>query len=231
MMTRKGRSRTAAGHASDTSAPPAAEGNHDMETEVATGGGGGGGNDEPEQAHGHHGAKTTPSSQGHADAATSPSALPISTPMPAVADVVPPRRPAMGSKTTPRRSPHGGAGATSRHGTSSSSSSEMKRHGQARRRTKKPTETFNTYIYRVLKQVHPDMGISQKSMSIMNAFVHDIFERIAREASRLTSYNKLQTISSREIQTSVRLTLPGELAKHAISEGTKAVSKFRSSTQ
>ncbi|KAI4294013.1 hypothetical protein K525DRAFT_213708, partial [Schizophyllum commune Loenen D] len=34
-------------------------------------------------------------------------------------------------------------------------------------------------------------------------------------------------ISSREIQTSVRLILPGELAKHAISEGTKSVTKVR----
>jgi histone H2B len=48
-------------------------------------------------------------------------------------------------------------------------------------------------------------------------------ERIASEASRLTQYNKRQTISSREIQTAVRLLLPGELAKHAVSEGTKAV--------
>jgi hypothetical protein len=48
-------------------------------------------------------------------------------------------------------------------------------------------------------------------------------ERIAGEASRLTQYNKRQTISSREIQTAVRLLLPGELAKHAVSEGTKAV--------
>ncbi len=48
-------------------------------------------------------------------------------------------------------------------------------------------------------------------------------ERIAAEASRLAHYNKRQTISSREIQTAVRLLLPGELAKHAVSEGTKAV--------
>lgn len=48
-------------------------------------------------------------------------------------------------------------------------------------------------------------------------------ERIAAEASRLAQYNKRQTISSREIQTAVRLLLPGELAKHAVSEGTKAV--------
>ena len=39
-------------------------------------------------------------------------------------------------------------------------------------------------------------------------------------------YNKKQTLSSREIQTAVRLLLPGELAKHAVSEGTKAVTKF-----
>jgi len=78
-------------------------------------------------------------------------------------------------------------------------------------------------------------------MAILNSFVNDIFERIATEASsmfrfanlygkdlvlfnaELAAYSKKSTISSREIQTSVRLILPGELAKHAISEGTKSV--------
>jgi histone H2B len=95
-------------------------------------------------------------------------------------------------------------------------------------RKKKRTESFNTYIYKVLKQVHPDTGISNKAMSIMNSFVNDIFERVAEEASRLAGYNKRSTISSREIQTAVRLILPGELAKHAVSEGTKAVTKYQS---
>ncbi|KAI3353012.1 hypothetical protein L3Q82_019591 [Scortum barcoo] len=66
-------------------------------------------------------------------------------------------------------------------------------------------------------------------MGIMNSFVSDIFERIAGEASRLAHYNKRSTITSREIQTAVRLLLPGELAKHAVSEGTKAVTKYTSS--
>lgn len=96
-----------------------------------------------------------------------------------------------------------------------------------RRRTRK--ESYGGYIYRVLKQVHPDVGISSKAMSIMNSFVNDIFDRIANEASRLSIQNKRKTISSREIQTSVRLLLPGELAKHAVSEGTKAVTKYTSS--
>ncbi|CAG2104085.1 unnamed protein product, partial [Medioppia subpectinata] len=55
----------------------------------------------------------------------------------------------------------------------------------------------------------PDTGISSKAMSIRNSFVNDIFERIANEASRLAHYNKRSTITSREIQTAVRLLLPG----------------------
>eukprot|EP00164_Ancoracysta_twista_P005895 GFYU01008111.1.p1 GENE.GFYU01008111.1~~GFYU01008111.1.p1 ORF type:complete len:120 (+),score=59.26 GFYU01008111.1:2-361(+) len=97
-----------------------------------------------------------------------------------------------------------------------------------KKRKKARKETYSIYIYKVLKQVHPDTGISNKAMSIMNSFINDIFERIAGEASRLTRYNKKSTISSREIQTSVRLALPGELAKHAVSEGTKAVTKYTS---
>ena len=94
--------------------------------------------------------------------------------------------------------------------------------------TKKGVESYKLYIFKVLKQVHPDTGISSKAMSIMNSFVNDVFERIANEASRLAKYNKKSTISSREIQTAVRLLLPGELAKHAVSEGTKAVTKYTS---
>lgn len=107
-------------------------------------------------------------------------------------------------------------------------SQKTARTGDKKRR-KSRKETYSVYIYRVLKQVHPDTGISSKAMSIMNSFVNDVFERIAAEASRLAHYNKRSTISSREIQTAVRLILPGELAKHAVSEGTKAVTKYTSS--
>ncbi|KAF4359375.1 hypothetical protein F8388_009837 [Cannabis sativa] len=91
-----------------------------------------------------------------------------------------------------------------------------------KKRTKKSVETYKIYIFKVLKQVHPDVGISSKAMGIMNSFINDIFEKLAQEASRLARYNKKPTITSREIQTAVRLVLPGELAKHAVSEGTKA---------
>ncbi|KAF6214310.1 hypothetical protein GE061_009050 [Apolygus lucorum] len=113
----------------------------------------------------------------------------------------------------------------------------MKKAGKAqknitkgdKKKKRRRKESYAIYIYKVLKQVHPDTGISSKAMSIMNSFVNDIFERIAAEASRLSHYNKRSTITSREIQTAVRLLLPGELAKHAVSEGTKAVTKYTSS--
>ncbi|XP_002156085.3 late histone H2B.L4-like [Hydra vulgaris] len=95
-------------------------------------------------------------------------------------------------------------------------------------RKKKRRESYAVYIYNVLKQVHPDVGVSSKAMTIMNTFVNDIFERIASEASRLSNQSRKSTISSREIQTAVRLILPGELAKHAVNEGTKCVTKYAS---
>ena len=95
----------------------------------------------------------------------------------------------------------------------------------AKRRVKRK-ETYSTYIYRVLRQVHPDTGVSSKAMGIMNSFVNDIFERIATESGRLVRYSGRSTLSSREVRTAIRLILPGELAKHAVSEGTKAVTKF-----
>ncbi|KAM7264147.1 hypothetical protein ACFE04_001830 [Oxalis oulophora] len=98
-----------------------------------------------------------------------------------------------------------------------------------KKKAKKSIETYKIYIFKVLKQVHPDIGISSKAMGIMNSFINDIFEKLAQESSRLARYNKKPTITSREIQTAVRLVLPGELAKHAVSEGTKAVTKFTSS--
>ena len=83
----------------------------------------------------------------------------------------------------------------------------------------------------MLKQVHPETGISKKAMSIMNSFVNDTFDRMANEAVRLARYTKKSTLTSREVQTAIRLLLPGELAKHAVSEGTKAVTKYNTSSQ
>jgi histone H2B len=67
--------------------------------------------------------------------------------------------------------------------------------------------------------VHPDTGISQKAMVIMGDSIWFLFKNITKTAEELTMIQGKNTITSREIQTAVRLILPGELAKHAVSEG------------
>ena len=102
----------------------------------------------------------------------------------------------------------------------------QKKDGKKRKRSRK--ESYSVYMYKMLKQVHPDTGISSKAMGIMNSCIN-IFECISGEALRLAHYNKHSTITSREMQTTVRLLLPGELTKHTVSKGTKAVIKYTSS--
>ena len=94
------------------------------------------------------------------------------------------------------------------------------------RRHKKRVETFNLYIFKVLKQVHPHVGMSKRAMSVMNSFVSDTFDKIATEAGRLVAYNKRSTMDARAVQAAIKLVLPGELAKHAQSEADKAVQKY-----
>jgi histone H2B len=88
------------------------------------------------------------------------------------------------------------------------------------------TRNWSTYLHRTLKAIHPDTGISKKSMAIMNSFVDDLFERIMKEAALLARMNHRHTLTTREIQTAVRLVLPGELAHHAVSEGVKAYTRL-----
>lgn len=56
-------------------------------------------------------------------------------------------------------------------------------------------------VCRVLKEVHPDVGISKQAMQVMNAFAGDMFDKIMKEATKLTQVSKKATLSSREIQT------------------------------
>jgi len=85
---------------------------------------------------------------------------------------------------------------------------------------------YSTYISRVLKgATKSKVTLSGKSMKIINSLVVDFFDRLATEAAALARSNKKRTLGSREVQTAVRLTLPSELAKHAMAEGTRAVAK------
>ena len=90
---------------------------------------------------------------------------------------------------------------------------------------KKNFDSYALYISRVLKSVFPNMGITFPSITIMDCFVRDIFERIAPEAASLARNSGKTTISVREIETATKLILKGDLNKHAVSEGQSAVKR------
>lgn len=63
-------------------------------------------------------------------------------------------------------------------------------------------------------------------MSVVDSMIKEIMGKLIAEATELAQINSRATLSAREIQAAVRLCLPGDLMKHAVSEGTKAVTKF-----
>jgi histone H3/H4 len=91
----------------------------------------------------------------------------------------------------------------------------------------KARNELHTSIMRVLKQVHPDTSMLRIASQILCDQLRELFLRLIDQCQLLTScVDQKRTISSRTVQTAVRLVLVGELTKHAISEGTKAVTKF-----
>ena len=94
------------------------------------------------------------------------------------------------------------------------------------KKSRKPKRSYSTYISKVLKGASKTkLTLSSKSMKILNSLVSDFFDRLAVEAASLARSTGKRTLGSREMQTAVRLTLPAELAKHAMAEGTRAVAK------
>lgn len=96
------------------------------------------------------------------------------------------------------------------------------------RKAKKNFKSFSLYIYKVLKTISGDTGISQKGMKVVNSLVVDLFEQIALESSKLVRYNNKRTLSSTDVQAAVKLLLTDDLAQHANMEAGKALQKFNS---
>ena len=86
--------------------------------------------------------------------------------------------------------------------------------------------SFQTYIYRVLKEVKPDVGISKSSMSLINNLISELFENIMKEARNLMIFSKKQTLTSKEIETAIKLLFPGELCKLAVQTSRNSLTKF-----
>lgn len=96
------------------------------------------------------------------------------------------------------------------------------------KRHRKPVLSYASYIYKVLKQVHPDTGLTGESLAALLNMVKILLKRFMTSINEVMGRSGGQTISSRTVDLGVRLTLPEELAKHASNECNKAVTKYNS---
>jgi histone H2B len=96
--------------------------------------------------------------------------------------------------------------------------------------TKKDTDSYKSYIRKVLAQVHPEIRIGQSATDVIDSLVKTMLSKIKEQACKLTLLKGGKTIDTKILTAALELFLPTELAKHAIAEGTKAVTKFHATT-
>lgn len=120
--------------------------------------------------------------------------------------------------------PLGGKGKGKRSAGKAAKPGDAKKKRVGRR---KKQQHWDIYIHRTLRTVYKKSGtLSKAAVRVLSSFIDDMFNKIQSEAVHVAKINNVKTLTAREIQTSARLLLPPELAKHALSEGTKSVAKY-----
>lgn len=85
---------------------------------------------------------------------------------------------------------------------------------------------LNTYIYRLLKSLHPKTGLSGSALKTLNNMSRINVERMMTNINNLMIGTKKKTISSYEVNSSVRLTLPRAIANDVLTKSTSAVEQY-----
>ena len=85
------------------------------------------------------------------------------------------------------------------------------------------SRSYSIYIYRILKELKPFHSITQNAMNVMNAFVNDMYKRIAKDACDLVNHSNRKILGPDDIKAAVKLNLNGELGVFALREGERAL--------
>lgn len=106
-----------------------------------------------------------------------------------------------------------------------SGTNPMKKNRIVRKKIRKTS--YKVHLSRVLKQIHPDMTLSQRAVNTLDSYIMDMMQRIAEEASRLVKMRRKKTMTSRDIEASVRLVLNGLLIQQALVVGRNALTRYK----
>jgi hypothetical protein len=92
-----------------------------------------------------------------------------------------------------------------------------------------PVESYRREVYKVLKQVHPDIGIERSGLTSVDVILADIESRLTAAALRLAEGEDADELNEVHIARAVREVVQGELVVHGLSEGNRALQRFEAS--
>jgi histone H2B len=61
---------------------------------------------------------------------------------------------------------------------------------------------------------------------VVNGLIEDLENRLTNKSVEMAKLHKKSTLAAKHVQIATKMVVPGEMAAHALSEGTKAVTKF-----
>lgn len=85
-------------------------------------------------------------------------------------------------------------------------------------------DSFSVYIYRVMKQIHPDTGMTTSGMTQLESMIAYVLHKLIQHINLLLNMSRKRTISLREVVSALLLYFPGELGKHALMQVAKSIS-------
>ena len=96
-------------------------------------------------------------------------------------------------------------------------------------KTRKRNEAnYHLYIHKVLKKVHPNLSIQQKSIAFVNSLVEHLVKELTKKSANVTRAARKSTVQARHMQAAAKLILPGDLANQAVRAGRNAATAFSS---
>lgn len=99
--------------------------------------------------------------------------------------------------------------------------------GITKRRRSGKRELFGSFLKKLLNQLSgSEIGISGGGMYIVNGVVVDVMDRLIESANKYATAEGKSTLKAKHVQSGVHATMSGKLHDHAVSEGTKALTKY-----
>lgn len=86
------------------------------------------------------------------------------------------------------------------------------------------------YIRLVSAQTGPDLRVSQHFLNLTDEILSVVLNSLINSAMLIKKTSGREELMAKDIQAAVRVLIGGDLAKHAVSEGTKAVTIYMSDT-